>query len=96
MTIQPVTSAAAAAPSTGDASKAREAARGFERQLVEQLAQQLVATTKPLTGEENEDSADQSAYRDLLPATLADAVEKGGGVGLSAELERTLRTGSAS
>lgn len=79
----------------GTRSKSVEAAaRGFERQLVELLARQLVATAQPAQDEGGDEdgaaSAQTSAVAGMLPGTLADAVEAGGGLGLSAELQRAL------
>lgn len=98
--IRQVDTTGTAAAATASDKKAHEAAVGFERQLVEQLAEQLVATTEPVAGDDeagsDSDSVAQSAYRDLLPGTLADAVERSGGIGLSADLERALRGGGES
>ena len=71
--------------------KLRAVALDFERQLVEQLAKQLVETAKPVADdEESEGGAATGFYREMLPGTLADAVAKGGGIGLAPELERAL------
>ena len=92
MTIEPVTSVSAAAPSTSAASKARDAAQGFERQLVEQLAQQLVATTKPLTGDDDENGTDAlGAYGSMLPDALSSSLEQSGGLGIADEITRAVQ-----
>lgn len=64
--------------------KTYTAALGFERQLVEQLAKQLAATTN--RAEDAQESAATSSYREQLPGALADAVIAGGGLGLAAQI----------
>jgi len=81
------TSAAAA---QGRDPKLHAVALDFERQLVEQLAKNLVETAQPAADEDAEGSAATGFYREMLPGTLADAVAKGGGIGLAPELERAL------
>jgi Rod binding domain-containing protein len=63
-----------------------EAALGFERMLVAQLAKQLTATTKP--GEDDGSSAATSTYRSMLPDALADGITSAGGLGLARQLVR--------
>jgi len=63
-------------------------ALSFERQLVEQLSQQLAdtATTPPGSGEDGEDapsSAASSSYQQMMPGILADSVMQAGGLGLA-------------
>jgi Rod binding domain-containing protein len=85
------TAAAAQGTTTAADAKTRAAAEGFERQLVEMLAKQLVGTTKAFSSEDGEDgSAVAGFYQDMLPSTLADAVTASGGIGLSDHLERAL------
>jgi hypothetical protein len=55
-----------------------EAALGFERQLVAQLAKQLTKTAGESLG--------TGPYAQMLPDTLADAVIASGGLGLAREL----------
>ena len=62
--------------------QAYQAALGFERMLVAQLAKQLTDTA----GGDQETSAATSAYRDLLPDALADGVTAAGGLGLARQL----------
>jgi Rod binding domain-containing protein len=80
----------AARPAQERDPKLHQVAVDFERQLVEQLAKQLVATAQPAGDEGSEQSAASGLYRDLIPQTLADAVSKAGGIGLAPELERSL------
>jgi hypothetical protein len=55
-----------------------EAALGFERQLVAQLAKQLTKTAGA--------SLASGPYAQMLPDALADAVVSGGGLGLARQL----------
>jgi Rod binding domain-containing protein len=87
--IDRIDTTAAAAPRERD-SKLRAVALDFERQLVEQLAKGLVQTAQPAEDEDAEGGAAAGFYREMLPGTLADAVAKGGGIGLAPELERAL------
>jgi Rod binding domain-containing protein len=67
--------------------EAYTAALGFERQLVEQLAKQLGATTG---ADDSKDSAATKSYRDLMPGALADAVTAAGGLGLAAQISKDI------
>jgi len=76
------------------------AALGFERTLLEQLTKTV---TKDMGGGEGGDdsgdgdsgaSAATSAYNDMLPGTLADAVTGAGGLGLAHDLWLKMRSGS--
>lgn len=74
--------------------RAYEAALGFERQLVQQMAKAMTDALQPIAGDgEDGDagSAATKAYADLLPDTLADAVMAGGGLGLARTLDTDLR-----
>jgi len=73
---------------TAEDRKRYEAALGFERMLVSQLTQQLADTAKPAGGEE---SGASSAYRDMLPGAMADAIAQGGGLGLARDIARSLK-----
>jgi len=78
------------------AEKTYRAALGFERMLTEQLTKTM-ATGTEATGEDGEESgasAATSAYRDMLPGTLADAVTNAGGLGLAHDLYLTMRSAS--
>ena len=91
MTIAPVTgglaspvssaAAPAAAPAASRTQDAdlKKAAEGFERLLLGQLTKSLVDSAFPAS---ETASAATSAYRDVLPQTLTDALVEGGGIGL--------------
>ena len=83
-----------------DGEDAYRAALGFERTLLEQLTKTM---TKDMTGGDGGDdsgdggsgaSAATSAYNDMLPGTLADAVTGAGGLGLAHDLWLKMRSGS--
>ena len=100
-----VTGAGAALPADvrkagKDGEDTYRAALGFERTLLEQLTKTM---TKDMAGGEGGDdsgdgdsgaSAATSAYNDMLPGTLADAVTNAGGLGLAHDLYRTMRSAS--
>ena len=75
-----------------------KAALGFERQLLEQLTKTMAQDTfgggEGADGERSGASAATSAYRDMLPGTLADAVTGAGGLGLAHDLFLTMRSAS--
>jgi len=75
---------------SADQRKTYVAALGFERQLVEQLAQQLASTTN--RDESASESAATASYREQLPGVLADAVIAGGGLGLAAQIAASIGT----
>jgi hypothetical protein len=80
-----------------DAEQTYRAALGFERTLLEQLTKTM--STGMAGGGDGEDgeesgSAATSAYRDMLPGTLADAVTGAGGLGLAHDLFLTMRGAS--
>lgn len=87
MTVAPVTApaglGAAGVPRPAAAAPA-DAAASFERLLLEQLTKGLTATAAP-----EDASPATAAYRDLLPATMADALSQAGGIGLAARLAGT-------
>lgn len=81
-----------------------QAALGFERQLLTQLTQSMVATTQNGDGDDSSsDSGDDSdagfgptdavtqAYNQMLPDQLADSLISGGGTGMAENLYRALR-----
>ena len=75
------------------------AALGFERSLLEQLTKSMSAdmaggSDDSSDGEDSGASAATSAYRDMLPGTLADAVTSAGGLGLAHQLYLTMRSAS--
>ena len=77
-----------------------KAALGFERQLLEQLTKTMAQDTfgggdgEGADGEDSGASAATSAYRDMLPGTLADAVTGAGGLGLAHDLFLSMRSTS--
>ena len=79
-----------------DAEQTYRVALGFERQLLEQLTKTMSHdTTGGDTGGDDEDSgasAGTSAYKDMLPGTLADAVTGAGGLGLAHDLFLSMRS----
>jgi Rod binding domain-containing protein len=75
-------------------------ALGFERVLVEQLTKSMAKDAMgggEDGGDSQEDggSAATSAYRDMLPGTLADAVTGAGGLGLAHDLFLSMRSVSS-
>jgi Rod binding domain-containing protein len=73
-----------------DAEKDYRTALAFERVLIGQLTKAMQAT---VPGEEDGAGAATKTYRDMLPGTMADALVAGGGIGLAADLARSLKTG---
>ena len=75
------------------------AALGFERTLLEQLTKTMA---KDMAGGDDSGDGDgdsgasaaTSAYNDMLPGTLADAVTGAGGLGLAHDLWLKMRSGS--
>jgi Rod binding domain-containing protein len=85
---------------TQDDRRLYSVALGFERILVEQLTKQMSDSTSLLSDDSDEDSdsfgaASSSMFKEQLPATLADGIVAGGGLGLASELYRDLK-GAAS
>jgi Rod binding domain-containing protein len=74
------------------------AALAFERTLLEQLTKTMSKGTLDGSGDGDGDgegggaSAATSAYRDMLPGTLADAVTGAGGLGLAHDLFLSMRS----
>jgi Rod binding domain-containing protein len=88
------------AASTEDQQSYR-AALAFERTLLEQLTKTMskdMAGGDSTDGDDSDDAGDSSAsaatsaYRDMLPGTLADAVTGSGGIGLAHDLWLTMRS----
>jgi Rod binding domain-containing protein len=82
-----------------EAEQTYRAALGFERMLTEQLTKTMSAGTSALGGsEDGEDgggeTAATSAYKDMLPGQLADAVTGAGGLGLAHDLFLKMRSAS--
>ena len=79
--------AAAAAPAAAapqPPTEARKAGEGFERLLLGQLTKTLVDSALD-TGDTP--SAAVTAYKDMLPDALTEALMSGGGIGLAAALQ---------
>ena len=84
-----------------DGEETYRAALGFERTLLDQLTQtmtkDIAASDDAGDGEDGGDagaSAATSAYKDMLPGTLADAVSGAGGLGLAHDLWLKMRSAS--
>ena len=75
-------SAAQAAP-TGPVERKNEQGEGFERVLLAQLTKTLVDSALPSEGS----SAAMTAYKDMLPDAMTEALMSGGGIGLAAALQ---------
>jgi Rod binding domain-containing protein len=90
--IPPIDSAALPADvrnGTPQQRKSYEAALGFERMLVQQLAKSLSDTTKS-SDDESADAA-TTTYRGLLPDALADGITSAGGLGLARDLVKEVK-----
>jgi Rod binding domain-containing protein len=81
-------------------------ALAFERELVEQLTQQLADTSglgsgddATASGDDSGDDAGQSAatssYQQMLPGVLADSIMANGGLGLARQIAQNLKEKSA-
>ena len=82
--IEPVT-AAGGATAPGRTSDAVKQGEAFERMLVGQLTKTLVDTAMG-EGDEEGGSAAVTAYKDMLPDALTEALMSGGGIGLAKKL----------
>jgi Rod binding domain-containing protein len=71
-----------------------DAALSFERQLVGELTKALAATAAP--ADDSSTTAATSSYRDMLPGAMADAVMAEGGLGLAAQLDKSINQGTTS
>ena len=81
-----------------DAEETYRAALGFERTLLEQLTKTMSTGMAggDSEGEDGEDSGSAAtAYRDMLPGTLADAVTGAGGLGLAHDLFLSMRSATS-
>jgi Rod binding domain-containing protein len=84
-----------------EAQQTYRTALAFERTLLEQLTKTMsqdMAGGDSAGGEDSDDSgasAATSAYRDMLPGTLADAVTGSGGIGLAHDLFLSMRSVSS-
>jgi Rod binding domain-containing protein len=79
----------ATAAQTPRAAERTEEGEGFERMLLGQLTKTLVDSALPADGT---GSATSTAYKDMLPDALTEALMSGGGIGLAAALQQ--ETGS--
>jgi hypothetical protein len=84
-----------------DAENTYRAALGFERQLLEQLTKSMAKNMGGGSGEGDDESGEggasaaTSAYNDMLPGTLADAVTNAGGLGLAHDLFLSMRSATS-
>jgi Rod binding domain-containing protein len=74
---------APATPAARPSAAAKDPGEGFERMLLGQLTKTLIDSA---LGGETAGSASSTAYRDLLPDALTEALMSGGGIGLAALL----------
>ncbi|MEA2322570.1 MAG: hypothetical protein QOD81_2420 [Solirubrobacteraceae bacterium] len=78
-----------------DAQETYRSALAFERVLVGELTKTMSSASAGETGgDEGEgtgESAATSAYRDMLPGIMADAVTGAGGIGLAGDLYTSMR-----
>jgi Rod binding domain-containing protein len=93
---QPLNGIGAASASAGvtggrspRATERTDEGEGFERMLLGQLTKTLVDSALPADGS---GSAASTAYKDMLPDALTEALMSGGGIGLAAALQQ--ETGS--
>jgi Rod binding domain-containing protein len=67
-----------------DAKEAYTAAVGFERMLVKQLTKSMTDSAAVGGGEKDEDGGGSPpAYREMISDGIADAITRGGGIGLA-------------
>jgi Rod binding protein len=72
-------------------------ALAFERELVEQLTQQLADTTQSTDGADDSTdgsdgaSAATDSYKQMLPGVLADSIVQAGGLGLARTIAQNLK-----
>lgn len=91
--VGPASAAEPAAPRTPDA-KTVHAAKAFERVMLEQLTKEMAASAAPEDAGDGA-SAATNAYRDMLPAAMADALTQSGGIGIATQLQATLAAAQA-
>jgi len=73
-----------------EAKQAYSAAVGFERMLVKQLTKSLTDSAA-LGGGEDGKGGSPAAYREMISDGIADAITKGGGIGLAQDLYKQVR-----
>ena len=66
-------------------------ALNFERELVQQLTQQLADTSKAQAGDDDTSSAAITSYRQMLPGVLADSIMQAGGLGLAPTIAKNMK-----
>jgi Rod binding domain-containing protein len=66
-------------------------ALNFERELVQQLTQQLADTSKAQAGGDDTSSAAITSYRQMLPGVLADSIMQAGGLGLAPTIAKSMK-----
>ena len=76
-----------------EAQEQYKAALGFEHSLLQQLTKTMFKSAEGAEGGEDAEgeSAATSAYKDMMPGTLADAVTNAGGIGMAEDLYKTMR-----
>jgi len=77
-------------PNISDADKAKEVARQFEAVLLRQILQS--AQKSNIKGMFDEDSSSKDVYFDMMNFHMADAITKGGGLGLASAFEAQLKS----
>jgi Rod binding domain-containing protein len=66
----------------------------FERELVVQLTQQLADSAKgEASGDDEQETAATSSYKQMLPDVLADSIMQAGGLGLARTIAQNLKEG---
>lgn len=80
-----------------DGEETYRAALGFERQMLEELTKTMSKDLTGTTADDGSGAADSgdaatSAYGDMLPGTLADALTSAGGLGLAHGLWLSMRS----
>jgi Rod binding domain-containing protein len=77
---------------TQDDQRRYKTALSFERQLVEQLTEQLASTaTSPDGDGESPKSAASTSYQQMMPGILADSVMQSGGLGLARTIATSMK-----
>jgi Rod binding domain-containing protein len=74
-----------------EAKEAYGAALGFERMLVKQLTKSLADSAAVGGGDKEDGGGSPAAYREMIGDSIADAIVKGGGIGLAHDLYKQIR-----
>ncbi len=80
----------AANPNISEADKAKEVARQFEAVLLRQILES--AHKSSVKGLFDDESSTKDVYLDMMNFHLADAITKGGGLGLASAFEAQLKS----